>query len=272
MACAWPAWRAAAGERSPLETPHLDRLAAGGTRLNRHYVNNPLCMPGRSTLITGLTPRAHGVRTNGIDLDRGIPTVVQALAGAGYRTHSSGKTHFRIMAAPNGADPLALDPLAFPEARPLWERGRIDAIPVPYYGFQTVDWTGGHGDVFGDYRTWLRGVDPDAPRLLARRAGTPPASGAEQAWKMAIPPELHYNTWIADRTMTWPGWRRPKRPRPAGTRPAGHRPRRRRPTASCGPSPGAPSPPCCAARSSASRTACWWRTTRTTSGCACARW
>ena len=205
MACAWPAWRAAAGERTPLETPHLDRLAAGGTRLDRHYVNNPLCMPGRSTLITGLTPRAHGVRTNGIDLDRGIPTVVQALAGAGYRT-------------------------------------------------------------------WLRGVDPEAPRLLSRQAGTPPASGAEQAWKMAIPPELHYNTWIADRTMTWPGWRRPKRPRPAGTRPAGHRPGRRRPTASCGPSPGALSPPCCAARSHASRTACWWRTTRTTSGCACARW
>jgi arylsulfatase A-like enzyme len=201
LACAWPAWRAAAGAHSPLRTPHLDRLAAGGVRLDRHYVNNPLCMPGRSTLITGLTPRAHGVRTNGIDLDRGIPTIVQALAGAGYRTHSTGKTHFRIMSAPNGADPLTLHPYAYPEARPLWENGRVTAIPTPYYGFQTVEWSGGHGDVFGDYRAWLRGRDPDAPRLLTRQAGTPPASGAEQAWKMAIPPEWHYNTWVADRTI-----------------------------------------------------------------------
>ena len=45
---------------------------------------NPLCMPARSTLFTGRTPRDHGVRTNGIPLDRSIPTLPEALRRAGY--------------------------------------------------------------------------------------------------------------------------------------------------------------------------------------------
>jgi arylsulfatase A-like enzyme len=201
LGCAWPAWRAARGESSPLQTPHLDALAAGGVRLARSYVNNPLCMPSRSTLITGQTPRAHGVRTNGIDLNPGIPTIVAALAERGYRTHSAGKTHFRTMWLPRGADPATADPHEHPEAAELWANGRVGKIPTPYYGFQSVDWTGGHGAVFGDYRNWLRRMDPAAPRQLARDAGTPAPSGAEQCWRMALPPELHYNTWIADRTI-----------------------------------------------------------------------
>jgi arylsulfatase A-like enzyme len=201
LACAWPAWRTARGERTPLRTPHLDRLALEGTLLRRHYVNNPLCMPGRSTLITGLTPRAHGVRTNGIDLDPGIPTIVQALAEHGYRTHSAGKTHFRTMGLPLGADPDTADPGRHCEAAPLWHSGRVARIPAPYYGFQSVDWTGGHGAVFGDYDNWLESVDPGGRTKLSREGGTLPASGAEQTWKMAISPERHYNTWIADRTI-----------------------------------------------------------------------
>src|SRR5688500_2083921 len=116
MACAWPAWRSARGERTALQTPHLDRLAAEGVLLRRHYVNSPLCMPGRATLITGLTPRAHGARTNGIDLDWGTPTMVGALAEAGYRTHSTGKTHFRTMGLPLGEDPETADPVTHCEA------------------------------------------------------------------------------------------------------------------------------------------------------------
>jgi arylsulfatase A-like enzyme len=205
LGCTWPAWRRERGERSPLQTPHLDRLSAEGIRLSRHYVNNPLCMPGRSTLFTGLTPRAHGVRTNGINLDPHTPTIIAALAQAGYRTHSTGKIHFRTIGTPKGTDLETLDPADWPESSWMWQHGKLDRFPAsperPYYGFQTVDWTGGHGGVYGEYRTWLRSVDPAAERLLMREGSTPAASGAEQSWKMGIPPELHYNTWIADRTL-----------------------------------------------------------------------
>jgi arylsulfatase A-like enzyme len=201
LGCAWPAWRPG---RNVLQTPNLDRLAGGGVRFSRAYVNNPLCMPSRSTLLTGLTPRGHGVRTNGIPLSRDLPTMTGTLAAGGYRTNSVGKIHTRTFGLPNGADPESLDPGDYPESKWMWDRGKVSHLPEPYYGFQTTQWTGGHGSgVHGDYTTWLKQRDPDALRLLSREAGLPTASGAEQAWCMAIPPELHYNTWVADQTISF---------------------------------------------------------------------
>ena len=37
---------------SPIRTPNLDRLAAGGVRLEQHYVA-PVCSPPRTALLTG---------------------------------------------------------------------------------------------------------------------------------------------------------------------------------------------------------------------------
>ena len=37
-----------------VRTPHIDAIAAGGTVFDRAYVNNPICMPNRSTMMTGL--------------------------------------------------------------------------------------------------------------------------------------------------------------------------------------------------------------------------
>ena len=41
-------------------TPHLDRLAGEGTVLENVYCHDPLCVPARQTLITGLPAHAHG--------------------------------------------------------------------------------------------------------------------------------------------------------------------------------------------------------------------
>ncbi|HEV2125902.1 MAG TPA: sulfatase-like hydrolase/transferase, partial [Chloroflexota bacterium] len=142
LGCAWPSWRE--GE-NVLQTPHLDQLAAGGLRCSRAYVNNPLCMPSRSTLLTGLTPRGHGVRTNGIPLSRDLPTMTGALTQSGYRTHSVGKIHTRSFGLPNGADPETVDPFDYPEAKWMWDHGKVTHLPEPYYGFQTTESTGGHG-------------------------------------------------------------------------------------------------------------------------------
>ena len=187
-----------------LRTPHLDALAASGIHCQRAYVASPLCMPSRSTLYTGLTPRGHGVRTNGIDLDPGIPTFTEALRRSGYRTHSVGKIHLRVYGLPTGASEADVDPADFPEARDLWRSGRITDLPSPYYGLETADFTGGHGGgIYGHYLQWLRTEHPGAERLLHPSAGQPPRTGAEQAWTMALPAELHYNTWCADRTIAF---------------------------------------------------------------------
>ncbi len=185
-----------------IQTPHLDRLAETGVRFSRAYCNNPLCMPSRATLFTGMTPRGHHVRTNGIPLDRDCPTIVQSLADAGYRTNSVGKLHMNNFNLPKGADIDDVDPLDHPEARPMWLHRRLQKMPTPYYGFQSAEIILGHGSgVHGDYFHWLRERDPDGPEKLAPPAGTPTPHNAETSWHNAIPQELHYNHWVADRTI-----------------------------------------------------------------------
>ena len=187
-----------------IRTPHLDALAAEGVRCSRAYVNNPLCMPSRATLFTGLTPRAHEVRTNGIPLDPRFPTMPAALARAGYRTHSVGKIHLTPYGTPKGVDPASLTPSAWPEASAMWGRGLVREVPVPYFGLQGVEVTLGHGPgTGGDYRRWLRAQDPKAEALLAPEAGRPSRTGAENCWHSAIPEELHYNTWVAARAIAF---------------------------------------------------------------------
>ncbi len=185
-----------------IRTPNIDRIAAEGVLFTRAYVNNPLCMPSRSTMATGRTPRGHGVRTNGIPLDRRLPTIMEALAQTGYRTHAVGKVHLRPFGTPRGVPLDRLDPRDFPESIALWRAGKVDRVPTPYYGFQSVELVAGHGaGVEGDYMRWLKEQDANAPELLRPEAGDPPATGAEQSWIMALPDELHHSKWIADRAI-----------------------------------------------------------------------
>jgi arylsulfatase A-like enzyme len=53
-----------------VRTPNLDRLAATGAVFTRHITSNPICMPSRASLLTGLYPPGHNVWTNGVALNR----------------------------------------------------------------------------------------------------------------------------------------------------------------------------------------------------------
>ena len=187
-----------------VQTPSLDALAADGVRFDRAYCSNPLCMPSRATLFTGLTPRGHEVRTNGIPLDPRYPTVGEALGDAGWRTHSVGKLHMRPFGTPEGLAPEDIDPLEWPESRSLWYNGRLKAVPTPYYGFQSVELITSHGhNAHGDYGRWLDAQHPRGQELMRPDAGQPSPRGADRTWTMALPEELHYNTWVADRTIAF---------------------------------------------------------------------
>ncbi len=72
---------------SSLRTPALDGLAASGTRWTRAVAPAPLTLPSHATLLTGLDPPQHGVRSNGGEaLPATIPTVAEVLADRGYAT------------------------------------------------------------------------------------------------------------------------------------------------------------------------------------------
>ena len=80
-----------------IETPNLDALAAHGTVFDRDFVSNPICMPNRSTIMTGRMPSVHGTRFNGVSLDWRANTFVKALRKSGYRTTHIGKSHLQTM-------------------------------------------------------------------------------------------------------------------------------------------------------------------------------
>ena len=56
-----------------IKTPNLDKLASESMRFSNAFCNCPMCMPNRATLLTGYYPNVHGVRSNGINLPKGIP-------------------------------------------------------------------------------------------------------------------------------------------------------------------------------------------------------
>lgn len=84
-----------------VETPHLDRLAAGGLRFSQFY-NTARCSPSRASLLTGLHPHQTGVGVLTYDfgaegyagnLNHRCVTIAEALKASGYRSYLSGKWH-----------------------------------------------------------------------------------------------------------------------------------------------------------------------------------
>ena len=190
-----------------VQTPNIDQLAASSVNLSRAYVTNPVCMPSRASFFTGLTTRGHRVRMNGIPLSRDIPTMTESLRRSGYRTHCAGKLHFRTSGTPTGGDPSATSPEDFPEARAHWLAGRIENLPSPYYGFESVDYANGHGPgTWGHYLHWLEREHPAEFNIFQRKTALEPPSPAfhhynRTSFKWALPQEVHPTTWVADRTV-----------------------------------------------------------------------
>ena len=68
-------------------TPQLDALAAAGASFTNAIAPAPITLPSHTTLLTGLEPLHHGVRTNAIfALDERIPTLATQLQGEGFET------------------------------------------------------------------------------------------------------------------------------------------------------------------------------------------
>ncbi|WP_328356271.1 sulfatase [Streptomyces sp. NBC_00445] len=80
------------------ETPHMDRLAADGTRFEAGYAAAPVCSPTRASIMTGQYPARAGITEFlGAAGDDFLPTSHQTLPvtlrDAGYRTGLIGKWH-----------------------------------------------------------------------------------------------------------------------------------------------------------------------------------
>ncbi|MGN6564142.1 MAG: sulfatase family protein [Thermomicrobiales bacterium] len=108
-------------------TPHLDRLAAAGTRYDHAYTNSPLCLPSRCALVTGRYPHNNGSYSNFREcrLDPAQPNLYTLLRDAGYTTSHIGKCHFAPV--PYG-EPKPDRSLPYDEFRASYQRLGIDHL------------------------------------------------------------------------------------------------------------------------------------------------
>ena len=208
-----------------VRSPNIDALAARGRVFDRFYVANPVCMPNRSTLMTGRMPSVHGVRHNGIPLSLASNTFVDLLRNAGYRTALLGKSHLQNMTA---GPPLMqrAEPGAgrsypdgdFAEARkpdaPLaryeqegpenWAVDSTYDVQLPFYGFDHVNVCTGHGDrVGGEYNRWLEQRHPNSNSLRGSDNALPHGYTCPQAWRTAIPEELYPTSYVTEMTLDY---------------------------------------------------------------------
>ncbi|ABK03094.1 sulfatase [Arthrobacter sp. FB24] len=96
------AWALGCSGNTEIQTPHLDNLASGGTRLDNFFCVSPVCSPARASLMTGTIPSKHGVHDylHGVETGPEAPDYLQGqrlftddLAAAGYYMGLSGKWH-----------------------------------------------------------------------------------------------------------------------------------------------------------------------------------
>lgn len=208
-----------------VSTPNIDALAKDGTRWNRFYVANPICMPNRASIMTGRMCSSHGARHNGIPLSKEHTTFVELLRDAGYTTGLVGKSHlqsFTGLPATNKfqAEEGKIAPSLHLrdaiknnrhteeydlEVVPKWDRPLLDRIKSNFYGFDHVEVAADHGDrASGDYLLWAKTQHVEFESLVGpENALLDSGPKAPQAWRTSVPEELYSTNWIADRSQHW---------------------------------------------------------------------
>jgi uncharacterized sulfatase len=152
------------------QTPHLDALAARGTRFERAYTACPLCTPARAALFTGQTPTRSGAFTNSQPLGQTVRSMGQYMTAAGYRCgyigkwHLDGHDYFGDGECPDGWDGA------------YWYDGKrylLDLTPEQVQIWRTMwPWTSENfakHDIDAEF-TWAHRISDRAERFLAEQA------------------------------------------------------------------------------------------------------
>lgn len=177
-------------------TPVADGLAAAGINYTRAMNQNVVCMPARSTMITGQYPSTHGVYANGVPLPADAPSVAAYLNHHGYRTALLGKAHF--------------EPAMDLEGR--WPENRMarEGSTGPHRGFEHLE-LAMHGPIpLWHYGVWIRSQpghhERDFYQLFDAKGLNNAGGGDTEACQVKlnpVPRELYHTDWVADRVIAW---------------------------------------------------------------------
>ena len=186
-------WNAlGANGNTEIKTPNLDRLAREGANFSRYFVQNPVCMPSRVSLLTSQYCSQLGIFRNGVRVPEDTPTLATFLSNHGYTCGNIGKLHF------------------LPHAN----RDHMD--PHPSYGFDVHVNSDEPGCYEDAYRAWARAKATEQMDRIS--LGLPPARATwermmgkedivhpERERKCAIPfaadDDLTHTAFVADETM-----------------------------------------------------------------------
>lgn len=177
-----------------LKTPHIDSIAEGGVQFQNYFCNTPICMPNRANFFTGAYPSVHGTRSNGINLDPEFPIISEILRKRGYHTVSVGKTHFNFFSRP------ARRGVHSDENIIAWLHGdnTSKTISLPWYGFEEVYMTAGHGDwMAGHYSEWLKEQGWDQHAYALKN----PLALNEYYYETEMPEELYPTSYITRKAV-----------------------------------------------------------------------
>jgi arylsulfatase A-like enzyme len=182
-------------------TPNVDRLAAQGVTYRRCHPQSVVCMPSRSTILTGQHVSTHGVWMNGVPLPVDAPSVALVLHRAGYRTALVGKAHFEPYVDPFGR---------FTE-NTLGRVGTTEPPTGTHRGFEHLELATHGATGTTHYAQWLREHHPDAvggyctplDGALEVNAAGGGDTGAPQVAINPIERGWYHTDWVADRTVAW---------------------------------------------------------------------
>lgn len=105
----------AAARPAGVSTPNLDRLADRGVTFQDCFSATNITNPSHIALMTGSSPRDHGVRDNRTRLAEGAPTLAECFRDLGYRTWAAvSSRHLRddVSGLGQGFDRMALPHLS----------------------------------------------------------------------------------------------------------------------------------------------------------------
>jgi arylsulfatase A-like enzyme len=176
-------------------TPVVDRLSADGITFRRAYNQNTVCMPARSTMLTGQYARTHGVVANGVPLPTDAPSVAAHLGEHGYKTALVGKAHFEP----------GFDLKGQWEENARWMRGDTGPWRGFDYAINTMHVAGFNGHPIAHYGKWILENHPEhlesfSPLLGAEGGGD---TMAPETKHNPIPTRWYHTDWTADEAIKW---------------------------------------------------------------------
>ena len=179
-----------------IKTPNLDQLGREGLNFDRFFVQNPVCMPSRISMLSGLYPSTLGILRNGVPVSEDTITLPHLLRNYGYHCANIGKLHF------------------------LPHANRDHRDPHPAYGFDHLEISDEPGCYEDAYRAWVLRKAPE--EMDAISVGLPPATSIwqktmqvddgihhpeERFPKEAIPfgsrSDLTHSAFVAEQTMAY---------------------------------------------------------------------